>query len=102
LSRGDDPPQTPLANGGVRSPRAPAGPLSGSAAAARQAGKELARLERQIERLSGREVALGEEMATHATDYEKLTALGAELRSIQDEKTALEERWLEVAASLEG
>jgi ATP-binding cassette subfamily F protein uup len=47
-------------------------------------------------------VALGEEMATHATDYEKLTALGAELRSIQDEKTALEERWLEVAASLEG
>jgi ABC transport system ATP-binding/permease protein len=102
LSRGDDPPQTPPANGGLRSPRAPAGPPSGSAAAARQAGKELARLERQIERLSGREVALGEEMATHATDYEKLTALGAELRSIQDEKTALEERWLEVAASLEG
>jgi ABC transport system ATP-binding/permease protein len=102
LSRGDDPPQTPPANGGLRSPRAPAGPLSGSAAAARQAGKELARLERQIERLSGREVALGEEMATHATDYEKLTALGAELRSIQGEKTALEERWLEVAASLEG
>ncbi|MGD0559568.1 MAG: ABC-F family ATP-binding cassette domain-containing protein [Streptosporangiaceae bacterium] len=68
---------------------------------ARVARKELARLDRQIERLTGRETALGEEMAGHATDYEKLTKLGAELRSLQDEKAALEERWLEVAGSLE-
>jgi len=74
---------------------------SADAAASRVARKELARLDRQMERLTRREVALGEEMAGHATDYEKLTNLGAELRSVQNEKSALEERWLEVAGSLE-
>jgi ABC transport system ATP-binding/permease protein len=77
-------------------------PTGSDSAGARSARKELQRLDRQIERLVGREVVLGEEMATNATDYEKLTALGAELRSVRDERTALEERWLEVAASLEG
>jgi ABC transport system ATP-binding/permease protein len=97
-----------IANVGRSVPRSPASspvgvtPTVSDSAAARAARKELARLDRQIERLSGREVALGEQMATHATDYEKLTALGAELRSIQGDKTALEERWLEVATSLEG
>jgi ATP-binding cassette subfamily F protein uup len=105
--RSGTPSGSPGGNGGREAPRAQGGsggdrsPRDNSAAE-RQARKDLARLDRQIERLSGREVALGEEMATHATDYEKLTALGAELRSVQDEKTALEERWLEVAASLEG
>jgi ATP-binding cassette subfamily F protein uup len=67
----------------------------------RLAKKELQRLERQIERLSTREDELSEQLAANATDYEKLTTLGAELRSVQDEKTFLEERWLEVAGSLE-
>jgi ATP-binding cassette subfamily F protein uup len=63
--------------------------------------KELARLERQIERLSAREDELSDALAAHATDYEKLTRLGAELRSVAGEKSGLEERWLEVATSLE-
>jgi ATP-binding cassette subfamily F protein uup len=67
----------------------------------RAARKELQRLERQIERLSGREAQLGEQMAQHASDYEKLTEMGAELRSIQAEKAALEERWLTLAADLD-
>ncbi|MGP0025952.1 MAG: ABC-F family ATP-binding cassette domain-containing protein [Streptosporangiaceae bacterium] len=67
----------------------------------RAARKELQRLERQIERLSGREAQLGEQMAQHASDYEKLTEMGAELRSVQAEKAALEERWLTVAADLD-
>jgi ATP-binding cassette subfamily F protein uup len=76
-------------------------PAPGSAAE-RNARKELQRLERQIERASVRETALHEQLAVNATDYEKLTELGAELSTVQDEKAGLEERWLEVAAQLEG
>jgi ATP-binding cassette subfamily F protein uup len=72
-----------------------------AAAAERTARKELQRLERQIERASAREAALNEELAANATDYEKLTELGARLRTLQAEKADLEERWLEVASSLE-
>jgi ATP-binding cassette subfamily F protein uup len=81
-----------------------AGPAPGGGlgvAGERTARKELQRLERQIERLSGREAQLGEQMAQRASDYEKLTEMGAELRSVQVEKAALEERWLTVAAGLD-
>jgi ATP-binding cassette subfamily F protein uup len=65
------------------------------------ARKELQRLERQLERVSSREEELTAELAANATDYEKLTSLGTELRAVQAEKTDLEERWLAVAAELE-
>ncbi|HXP54559.1 MAG TPA: ABC-F family ATP-binding cassette domain-containing protein [Streptosporangiaceae bacterium] len=71
------------------------------AAQERVARKELQRLERQIERLSQREAALGTEMAENASDYERLTKLGADLRAAQAEKADLEERWLTVAGDLE-
>ena len=90
---------------------APAPPVAGAAPAApdgalgtageRAGRKELQRLERQIDRLSSREAQLGAQMAEHASDYEKLTQMGADLRSVQAEKAALEERWLTVAAGLE-
>jgi ATP-binding cassette subfamily F protein uup len=70
--------------------------------AERTARKELQRLERQIDRAADRETALNEELAANAADYEKLTELGAQLRVLQAEKAGLEERWLEVASSLEG
>jgi ABC transport system ATP-binding/permease protein len=72
-----------------------------SAAEERNARKELQRLERQLERLSAREEELGAQLAAHATDYEKLTSLGADLKATQAEKADLEERWLTVAADLE-
>jgi ATP-binding cassette subfamily F protein uup len=72
-----------------------------SAAEERNARKELQRLERQMERLSARETELGTQLAAHATDYEKLTSLGADLKAAQAEKADLEERWLAVAAALE-
>ncbi|HWG15007.1 MAG TPA: ABC-F family ATP-binding cassette domain-containing protein [Streptosporangiaceae bacterium] len=75
---------------------------AGDAAADRVARKELQRLERQIDRLTQREAALGVEMAEHASDYEKLTKLGADLRSVQADKADLEERWLTVAGELDG
>jgi ATP-binding cassette subfamily F protein uup len=89
-------------------PAGPAGtgpgsrPASGlDSAGERAARKELQRLERQIDRLGDREASLSTQMAEHASDYEKLTALGADLRAAQSEKAGLEERWLIVAADLE-
>ena len=74
----------------------------GGGAGERAARKELQRLERQIERLSERESRLSQQMAEHASDYEKLTELGVDQRAVQAEKADLEERWLTVAAELDG
>ncbi len=88
--------------GGRPAAKAPAGgPGEQSAAEERTARKELQRLERQLERLSARETELGTQLAANATDYAKLTALGAQLRATQSEKADLEDRWLTVAAQLE-
>jgi ATP-binding cassette subfamily F protein uup len=85
----------------AQAPAAAPAPARSSAAEERNARKELQRLERQIERLSARETELSAQLAAHATDYEKLTSLGADLKATQAEKADLEERWLEVAADLE-
>ena len=71
------------------------------AARERTLRKEMQRLERQLDRLSAREGELTAELAANATDYEKLTSLGAELRGAQAEKSDLEERWLTVADTLD-
>jgi ABC transport system ATP-binding/permease protein len=68
-----------------------------SAAQLRDAKKQLARLDRQLERLTGRESELHQALAEAATDYARLLELGDELRLVQAEKTDLEDRWLEVA-----
>ena len=88
---------------GGPSPAAPAPPdgTASGTAEERAARKELQRLERQIDRLSGREAQLGAQMAENASDYEKLTQMGADLRSVRADKAALEERWLSVAGGLE-
>jgi ABC transport system ATP-binding/permease protein len=74
----------------------------GAAGVQRAAKKELQRLERQINRLSAREEELTAELAANASDYEKLIELGAQLRTIQEEKASLEERWLVVAETSAG
>ena len=86
--------------GGPRPAPVAAGPPRSSAAEERTARKELQRLERQLDRLTVREAELSTLLAANATDYEKLTTLGAELRAVQAEKSGLEERWLAVAANL--
>jgi ABC transport system ATP-binding/permease protein len=63
-------------------------------------GRELARLERQLGRLEQREADLHERLAAHATDYEKVTALDAELRAVQQERSATEQAWLELAEAI--
>jgi ATP-binding cassette subfamily F protein uup len=83
---------------GKRPPR-PAATASG-AARQRAGQKELAKLERQIARLSDTEAQLSEELAAHASDYTTLVELGAQLRAAEAERAGLEERWLEVADEL--
>jgi ABC transport system ATP-binding/permease protein len=77
-----------------------AAPAVGVAARQRTAQKELGRLERQLEKVSGQEAELTAALAEHASDYTKLIELGAQLRAIQDEKAGLEDRWLSLAEEL--
>ncbi len=67
----------------------------------RAARKELARLERQLDKLAEREAGLHERLTAHAADYEKVAELDAELREVRAERERVEERWLEVGAELE-
>ena len=82
-------------------PAAPAKPAAdgpkSNAAERRAAQKELARLERQLDKLSKREAELHEALAEAATDADRLLALDAELRSLLADKSTVEQRWLDVA-----
>jgi ATP-binding cassette subfamily F protein uup len=73
-----------------------------SAAQARAGQKELTRLERQISRLTEEESRLAEELAASASDYARLIELGGQLREVERDRTALEERWLVVAEEIGG
>jgi ATP-binding cassette subfamily F protein uup len=70
------------------------------AAATRTARKELARLERTMEKLRDREVRLHADLEAAATDHEKVLVLDASLRALHDERATLEHRWLELAEQL--
>jgi len=83
--------------GGSRSARGTAGPSAGDRRSAR---KELARLERELDRLARRESVLHDAMAAHATDHERVSALDADLRDLRADKERVEERWLELAEEL--
>jgi ABC transport system ATP-binding/permease protein len=45
---------------------------------------------------------LHKDLADSASDYERLIELGEQLRAVQAERNALEERWLTVAEELGG
>ncbi|ACY96576.1 MULTISPECIES: ABC-F family ATP-binding cassette domain-containing protein [Thermomonospora] len=59
--------------------------------------KELDRIERRLDKLARREAELHEQLAAHATDYEKLTELNELLKAVQAETAELEEQWLLLA-----
>ncbi|WP_335940111.1 ATP-binding cassette domain-containing protein [Streptomyces sp. PTD5-9] len=65
--------------------------------AARAAKKELQKVERQLDKVAARETALHAQIAEHATDFEKVAKLDAELRELVAERDELEMRWLELA-----
>lgn len=68
-----------------------------SAGELRAAQKELQRIERQLDKVSTKETALHAQIAEHATDFEKVAKLDAELREVVGQREELELRWLELA-----
>ena len=70
------------------------------AAAARQARKDLARIESQLATVGSRIERLHDEMAAVAADYARLAALQAELDVATCRQTELEESWLVAAETL--
>ncbi|MGI5326199.1 ABC-F family ATP-binding cassette domain-containing protein [Actinomadura nitritigenes] len=63
--------------------------------------KELDRLERRLEKLSGQEVELHEQLAAHATDFVRLQELDGRLKEIQAEAARVEEEWLMLAEDVD-
>jgi ATPase subunit of ABC transporter with duplicated ATPase domains len=81
---------------------APAGPAGAagpatSAAELREARKEMARIEKQLTRLSEREERLHAAMVDAATDHARVLELNGQLRDIVDEREELELAWLAAA-----
>ena len=73
-----------------------------SGAERRAAQKEVAAIERRLEKVGGRIAALQERMAAHdPSDYEGLRELTEEARALRLESDSLEERWLELSDRLE-
>jgi ATP-binding cassette subfamily F protein uup len=72
-----------------------------SGGAAREARKEIARLERALDRLSQRERDLHASMAAAATDHQRLRELQSELAALAGEREDAEAAWLETAEALE-
>jgi ATP-binding cassette subfamily F protein uup len=80
---------------------APAKPAA-SGAVVRAARKEVARLERALDKLTARETQLHEDMAASATDHTRLRELQSELTALVAERDEIESAWLETSESLEG
>ncbi|AKH82853.1 glycerophosphodiester phosphodiesterase [Streptomyces sp. CNQ-509] len=96
----DRQPQAQAAAGAQPQPQArPAAGLS--AADARAAKKELQRIERQLDRIGGKEGDLHAAIAEHATDFARVAELDAQLRELTAEREELELRWLELAEAAE-
>jgi ATP-binding cassette subfamily F protein uup len=67
----------------------------------RAARKALARVEKRLAQLSDREAELNDEVLAHASDHERLTELSVQLTALAEERSELEEEWLEAAEVLE-
>ncbi len=72
-------------------------PKQKPAAVTRAAQKELQKIERQLDRIGEKEAKLHAQIAEHATDFEKVAGLDAQLRELVGEREELEMRWLELA-----
>ncbi|MFC7385051.1 ABC-F family ATP-binding cassette domain-containing protein [Sphaerisporangium rhizosphaerae] len=85
--------------GGGRQEAAPAAPGL-SARELRELQKELSRLERQLDKISGRESVLHAAMADAASDYGRLASLDAELKDLRAQKETVELEWMDLAEKL--
>ena len=92
----DEPGFTPDADVSSASPAAP------DATQTRAAKKQLSRLERTIAACDKEEQKLHDQLAEHATDYEKCAELNSALIESKERKHAAELEWMELAEQLEG
>ncbi|HEX4345155.1 MAG TPA: ABC-F family ATP-binding cassette domain-containing protein [Solirubrobacteraceae bacterium] len=100
-SRGERTP-APKVKRGRRQPVAvAAGRQAPSQAVVRAARKEVARLERAIEKLSARETAIFEDMAASGSDHARLGELQSELEALATERERQEAAWMQTAEALE-
>ncbi len=90
------PDPAPAKGAGASPSPAPAEPAV-DPAAQREARKAMARVEKQLAKLTTREERLHHEMAESVHDHERLAELDATLRELVEEKEALELEWLEAA-----
>jgi ATP-binding cassette subfamily F protein uup len=82
---------------GLPQQKGQAGAPPSRAATDRAAQKEMARIERQLDKIASREAELHAKMAESATDYEAVGRLDTELRELAGERERLEEQWLTLA-----
>ena len=75
-------------------------PTASAAGATRQARKDLARTEGQLEKIAARVAELHERMAANAADYEALTRLQADLDEALAAQSRLEGAWISLAEQL--
>ncbi len=68
----------------------------------RTSRKDLARVDRRLQRLESDEARLHERMLEVASDHEQVLALDVELRVLRDDRAALEEEWLRLATETDG
>ncbi|WP_445257308.1 ABC-F family ATP-binding cassette domain-containing protein [Nocardioides aurantiacus] len=90
---------SPRSSGSSGSSGAPA--ASAGSTDSRAARKTLARVEKQLEKLSDRETRLHADMLTHAQDHARLTDLDADLTRLRAERDVLETEWMEAAEQLD-
>ncbi|HJQ07699.1 MAG TPA: ABC transporter ATP-binding protein, partial [Nocardioides sp.] len=84
---------------GVAAPE-PGSRVRAGSAEERAAKKNLARLDKVLERIAEREAELTEEMAAHLSDPTRLTEISTQLGELHAEKEAAELEWLEAAEVL--
>jgi ATP-binding cassette subfamily F protein uup len=89
------------AGAGSGLPGDPGGSARVRAGDPRAARKELARIEREVDKLTRREERLHVELAEHATDPERVLEMDGALRELQAEREALEARWMTLAEQVE-
>jgi ABC transport system ATP-binding/permease protein len=82
---------------GEAKPFSPARASESASARERRTGKEMARIEGQLEKLDGQIAALHESMAEAASDHVRAGELNVQLQELLDRKESLEEAWLAAA-----
>ena len=70
------------------------------AAQVRLIKKEIARLEKQIEKIASEEAELTREQESAAFDHQKLLDVGAKLNAVQLQRQKLEDEWLELSGKI--